>query len=383
MDEPQISEQSKQSSQAAVSLIEEAADHDSKVEEYIQNCLFRGCNPQSTVPARAAVLKSIFRRVVIEDERCPGGKRHLFVWELLNPKAGPGYLSEIIASLLAADLAPGTRRRYMNDALGLCEYVIAKPNIPGKPEVTLSDKYGPIRLTFTKYDLPIHAADKAVRKRYALSVPIKTDFIEFLRTQYLPSHPLPHIGARDYAVIVLQVEIGARASEVLGIRVSGTSCDIDRTKDRIRLLGKGSAYSGKRPRWVRLSPLAAKVLYTFEKVFRPMFPKSSHNDVLFLNQSGGRMTGKEYWKAFRKIINLANAAGVLVPEDLVPHDLRRTYATNALAENPLSYRKVLKQLGHIYPSSVAPYLICTDDEVAEEQDDLMDIFINPNIDRVS
>jgi len=95
------------------------------------------------------------------------------------------------------------------------------------------------------------------------------------------------------------------------------------------------------------------------------------------------MTGKEYWKAFRKIINLANAAGVLVPEDLVPHDLRRTYATNALAEDPLSYRKVLKQLGHSYPSSVAPYLICTDDEVAEEQDDLMDIFINPNIDRVS
>jgi integrase len=383
MDEPRISENSKQSSPAIVAWTEEVVDHENKVEEYIQNCLFRGCNPQSTVPARAAVLRSIFRRVEIEDERYPGGKRHLFVWELLNPKTGPGYLSQIIGSLFAANVAPGTRRRYMNDLRGFCEYVLAKPNMPGRPDVTLIDKYGPIRLTFTKYDLPIHAADRLVRKRYALSVAIKIEFIEFLRTQYLPNHLLPHIGARDYAVIVLQVEIGARASEVLGIRVAGTSCDIERSRDRVRLLGKGSAYSGKRPRWVPLTPLAAKVLYTFEKVFRPMFPGSSQSNSLFLNGTGGRMTGKEYWKVFRNIIELANAAGVSAPEDLVPHDLRRTYATNALAEDPQSYRKVLKQLGHSYPSSAAPYLICTDDEVAEEQDDLMDIFINPNIDRVS
>ena len=374
---------SEQSSPAIVPSTEEAIDHESKVEEYLQNCLFRGCDPLSTIRSRAAVLRSIFRRVVIEDPRYPGGKRHLFVWELLNPKTGPGYLSLIIASLFAANLAPGSRRRYLNDLRGFCEYVLAKPNMPGRPDVTLIDKYGPISLTFTKYDLPIHATDRVVRKRYALSVAIKIEFIEFLRTQYLPNHVLPHIGARDYAVIVLQVEIGARASEVLGIRVDGTSDDIDRSRDRVRLLGKGSAYSGKRPRWASLSPLAAKVLDTFEKVFRPMFPGSSNSHSLFLNAAGVQMTRKEYWKVFRRIIELATTAGVAVPEDLVPHDLRRTYATNALAENPLAYRKVLKQLGHTYPSSVAPYLLCNDDEVAEEQDDLLDIFIDPNINRVN
>lgn len=380
MHESRISEQS---SPAIVPWTEEAIDHENKVEEYIQNCLFRGCDPQSTIRSRAAVLRSIFRRVVIEDPRYPGGRRHLFVWELLNPKTGPGYLSLIIASLFAANLAPGTRRRYLNDLRGFCEYVLAKPNMPGRPDVTLIDKYGPIRLTFTKYDLPIHAADRVVRKRYALSVATKIEFIEFLRTRYLPNHLLPHIGARDYTLIVLQVEIGARASEVLGIRFAGTSCDIDRSRDRVRLLGKGSSYSGKRPRWVSLTSLAAKVLKTFEKMFRPMFPGSSQSNSLFLNGVGGRMTGKEYWKVFRKIIELAKAAGVPVPEDLVPHDLRRTYATNALAENPLSYRRVLKQLGHTYPSSVAPYLLCNDDEVAEQQDDILDIFIDPNVNRLN
>lgn len=360
---------------------EEANDHNRKIEEYLQNCLFRGCAPRSTVASRASVLKSIFRRVEINDTRCTEGKRHLVAWELLNPKTGPGYLSEIINSLLKDAVAPGTRRKYMSELRWFCEYVMAKPHVPGQPQLTLGEKYGEIALTLTKYDLPIHAADRPVRKRYALSLEAKIAFIEFLRTHYLPAQALPHIGARDYTIIVLQVEIGARASEVLGVRSSGASCDIDRVCGRIRLLGKGSHYSGKRPRWVRLSPFAAQVLNAYERIFRPMFAESHRSDSLFLGDCGP-MNPKEYWKRFRKIIELAHAAGVLVPEDLVPHDLRRTYATIELAKNPLHYRKVLKQLGHSCPSSATPYLICTDDDVAEEQDDLLDIFLDPGVDTV-
>ena len=59
--------------------------------------------------------------------------------------------------------------------------------------------------------------------------------------------------------------------------------------------------------------------------------------------------------------------------------LRRTFATNEYQKNPLAYRKVLKQLGHSYPSSAAPYLIATDEDVEEQQGDLIDIFIDPYI----
>jgi hypothetical protein len=42
---------------------------------------------------------------------------------------------------------------------------------------------------------------------------------------------------------------------------------------------------------------------------------------------------------------------------------------------------VLKHLGHSYPSSAAPYLIATDEDVEEQQGDLIDIFIDPYIER--
>jgi len=39
------------------------------------------------------------------------------------------------------------------------------------------------------------------------------------------------------------------------------------------------------------------------------------------------------------------------------------------------------QLGHTYPSSAAPYVIATDADVEDEQGDLIDIFINPDIEK--
>src|SRR5260370_1552314 len=139
---------------------------------------------------------------------------------------------------------------------------------------------------FTKYDMPTHAADRPVRMRYALSPALLEDSYEFLRTEYVTNHSLPHVGARDYTIIVLQAEIGARSSEVLGIRSGGESCDVDLIKGRIRLFGKGTAYSGKRVRWVPLTRLAAEVLNTFVKVFKPMFPRSTEGDYLFLPEHG-------------------------------------------------------------------------------------------------
>ncbi len=219
--------------------------------------------------------------------------------------------------------------------------------------------------SFTKYDLPIHVDDA----------------LEFLRIDYIRNHSLPHIGARNYTAILLQVEIGARSSELLGIRSEGESCDVIRSKGQVRLFGKGKAYGGKRLRSVPLTPLAGEVLNTFQNVFKPMFPKSPDSDYLFLNEDGSRLTKFWYYKTFRKIVSLARDFGLQLPEDLRPHDLRRTFATNELERNPLAYRKVLKHLGHSSPSSVAPYLIATDEDVEEEQGDLIDIFVDPYIDK--
>ena len=111
-----------------------------------------------------------------------------------------------------------------------------------------------------------------------------------MRTEYLPNHASPHRGAQDYTAIVLQAEIGARTSELLGIRSSGESCDIDWQTERVRLFGKGKAFSGKRVRTVPLTPLAMEVLRVFEKIFKPMFPQTAASEYLFLNEDGDRLT---------------------------------------------------------------------------------------------
>jgi integrase len=359
---------------------EQFEDHENKIEEYIQNCIFRGCSVEGTVH-RKAELHAIFRRSEIADSTHPNGRRQLVVWDLLNPTRGSHYVNLIISSLLKDDVASGTKRKYMSALRWFCDYVVAKPNLPGSSRVSLPEKYGPLVTSLTKYDLPIHAADRPRKKRYALAPDLRDDFFEFLRLEYLRNHPQPHVAARNYTAIILQAEIGARSSELLAIRSEGESSDIDELNGRIRLYGKGKAYSGKRLRWVPLTPLASEVLSIFLKFFKPLFAKSSDSDYLFLSKDGVRLTTFAYWKVFKRIVKRAIKFGLPLPPDLRPHDLRRTCATNKLQKNPLAYRKVLKHLGHSYPSSAAPYLIATDEDVEEQQSDLIDIFIDPYIQR--
>lgn len=150
-------------------------------------------------------------------------------------------------------------------------------------------------------------------------------------------------------------------------------------RGRIRLFGKGKPGSGKRIRWVNLSPLSAEVLRVYEEAFRPLFPGAGENEYLFPNENGTRLTGNQFWTFFKVMVRMARTAGIELPVTLKPHDLRRTYATIELERNPLGYRKVLKQLGHTYPSSIAPYIVATDDDVEEEQSDILDVFLDPSI----
>lgn len=360
---------------------EQLQDHNLKIDEYLRNLVFRGCTVETTIRSSRAVLNHLFERLQIEDSNHPRGRRQILVWELLEPERGSSRLGLLISLLLQDNLAHGTRRKYLRELRSFCDYVLAKPNIPGNSELTIIDKYGPITQTLTKYDVPMHAQDRPTKRRYALSPELRDDFYEFMRTEYLPNHALPHLGAQDYTATVLQVEIGARTSELLGIRSSGESCDIDWETGRVRLFGKAKAFSGKRVRTVPLTPLAMEVLRVFEKVFKPMFPRSPASEYLFLNPYRGRLSVRQFYRNFKKIVELARDAGVPLPEDLRPHDLRRTFATNELERNPLAYRKVLRKLGHTYPSAAAPYLIATDADVEDEQGDLIDIFVSPYVEK--
>ncbi len=282
---------------------EQLQDHTRKLEEYLQNLLFRGCTLETTIRSSRAVLNHLFDRLQIKDPTHPRGSRQLLVWDLLDPGLGSTRLGLLISSLLEDNLAHGTRRKYIRELRSFCDYVLAKPNLPGSGVLTISEKYGPITQTFTKYDVPMHVQDILTQPRYALSATLRDEFYEFMRTEYLPQHASPHRGARDYTAIVVQAEIGVRTSELLGIRSSGESCDIDWRTERVRLFGKGKAFGGKRVRTVPLTPLAMEVLRVFERVFKPMFPHTAAAGYLFLNEDGNRLDKRQFFKNLRRSLS--------------------------------------------------------------------------------
>src|SRR5215218_4937799 len=124
-----------------ISWEEQLHDHNQKIEEYLQNLLFRGRTYESTIKSSKAVLNHLFDRLQIEDPNHPRGHRQILVWELLDPGLGSSRLGSLITLLLQDKLAHGTRRKYMGELRSFCDYVLAKPNIPGSSELTIIEKY--------------------------------------------------------------------------------------------------------------------------------------------------------------------------------------------------------------------------------------------------
>lgn len=88
-----------------ISWEEQLHDHNQKIEEYLQNRVFRGCTYESTVKSARTVLKRLFALVPIPDPNHPDGHRHILVWEFLDPVRGSSRFGVLMSSLLQGNLA--------------------------------------------------------------------------------------------------------------------------------------------------------------------------------------------------------------------------------------------------------------------------------------
>src|SRR5262245_19212438 len=79
---------------------EQLQDHNLKIEEYLQNLLFRGCTYETTVRSARVRLKRLFDGLQIEDPNHPRGRRQILVWELMDPERGPSRLGFLTSLLL-------------------------------------------------------------------------------------------------------------------------------------------------------------------------------------------------------------------------------------------------------------------------------------------
>jgi integrase/recombinase XerC len=143
----------------------------------------------------------------------------------------------------------------------------------------------------------------------------------------------PH-PARDVAILELLYGCGIRVSELVGLNLD----DLDRTERWLRVRGKG--------RKERQVPFGGKAAVALERYLEG---RSGHEQALFLNHRGGRLTDR----GVRGIIKLY-ATLIAGDSSIHPHSFRHAFATHLLSDGA-DLRSIQELLGHARLSTTQKY----------------------------
>ena len=138
-------------------------------------------------------------------------------------------------------------------------------------------------------------------------------------------------GHRNRCILEVLYSCGLRVSELIGLKIS----DIFLDEQFIRVFGKGS-----KQRLVPIGEPAIQAIRLYRQV-RDLGPvQKSAEDILFLNQRGGKLSRVA---VFNIVKEQAAAAGIR--KSISPHTFRHSFATH-LVENGADLRVVQQMLGH-------------------------------------
>lgn len=147
------------------------------------------------------------------------------------------------------------------------------------------------------------------------------------------------LGLRNACLLELLYSTGIRVSEVISI----TIYDIDFTKNKIKILGKGNKE--------RLVLFGDKCKYLLQKYFqdsRNLLNKKNLN-YLFLSNLGNKLSVRGVEVILNKVVNEAS-----LKFSISPHVLRHTFATHML-DNGADLNSVKELLGHENLNTTAIY----------------------------
>ncbi|MGH3519189.1 MAG: tyrosine-type recombinase/integrase [Haloechinothrix sp.] len=156
-------------------------------------------------------------------------------------------------------------------------------------------------------------------------------------------------AARDYALFRTLYHAGLRAEEV--VMLDRADVQFGRGpfgKLHVRF-GKGAKTSGPRPRWVPMLDGLDLVLRWYLDDVRGRFPNS---EVLFCDESGGRMASGTIRNRLRYLMNLEGRPQI---EWFSPHGMRRACATHNY-ERGVDLVAIQQLLGHWTVSSTMRYV---------------------------
>ena len=151
-------------------------------------------------------------------------------------------------------------------------------------------------------------------------------------------------GMRDYAILNLLLDSGARASEIADLQLDY----VDYQNKTIALLGKGNRY-----RQVSLWPKTVDLLKRYIEHHRRQ-PRFGHDHLLFINQRGERFTRHGIYRICRKYLQAALPEKRLAMLNPV-HSFRHSCAMNMLG-NGASITEIRNRLGHENINSTMVYL---------------------------
>jgi integrase/recombinase XerD len=139
-------------------------------------------------------------------------------------------------------------------------------------------------------------------------------------------------GGRNKAILETMYSCGLRVSEVVNLRISCLYPEAG----FIRVIGKGD-----KERLVPIGSSAIKYIRIYQEEIRVHWtPKPGHEDILFLNRRGARLSRV---MIFLILKDLAGKAGIR--KNISPHTFRHSFATH-LVEGGADLRAVQEMLGH-------------------------------------
>jgi integrase/recombinase XerC len=145
---------------------------------------------------------------------------------------------------------------------------------------------------------------------------------------------------RDFAMLELFYSSGLRLSELAGIDLG----DLDLLSDQVKVRGKG-----RKERIVPVGTRAVSVLRRYiERRAQLRSAKATDRRAVFVNQRGGRLTGRSIQRAMHRLFDAVGG------EKLRVHSLRHTFATHML-DAGADLRAVQELLGHASLSTTQIY----------------------------
>jgi integrase/recombinase XerD len=209
-------------------------------------------------------------------------------------------------------------------------------------DTTVARKIAAVRsfLHFLQAENVIHSdlAEHLTSPRIGKYLPhsIAEDDVEFLLA--MPSIDNP-AGLRDRAMLRMLWATGMRVSELIMLDLE----HVDLTTDTVRCTGKGS-----KERHIPFGLRARGAVTQYLDAGRPSLLRRPHEQALFLNHHGERLTRQGFWLILK---SYARRAGI---DEISPHTLRHSFATHLL-NNEAELRVVQELLGHSNISTTQIY----------------------------